>query len=115
MPKKFNIVTFWRNNHGDAGENEYLIPALLCEDGFQMIVSAGPMSSGCSPQKYLKSGRYKEWEVFTSTQFTEEPLLDNYREPRSRRYSVNVPTATVNELVERHGGLRTYAYDIYSI
>jgi hypothetical protein len=111
MSKKFNIATFWRDNHGPTGEGEYLIPTLSCKDGFQMIVSAGPMSVGCSPQKYLKTGRYKTWEV--NTPYVDEPLLGAYKELWSMRYNRNVPTEIINELVEKHGGLKKYDYTIF--
>lgn len=106
-----DINTFIRNYRG-----QYLCPRVVCADGFSISIQAG---SGhyCSPRvdELVANTQYTHVELGFPSHFEkiEEILLDYCEDkdcPTGTVYGY-VPVEVVQEVLDKHGGIKWVVYD----
>lgn len=102
------IRTFWTKNAKRAAgprNSPFNVPPVVCADGFEMSVQASEVHY-CSPRELLPFGDYVSWEVGFPSALEPDlmPYCEDPEHPLDTVYGY-VPTATVNAVIAKHGGL----------
>lgn len=99
--------TFWLANVKFHRDSEFAKAApAKCLDGFSVSIQAS-YGHYCTPRKTLRDGNYSAWELGYPSEV--EPVLLPYAEdPKNPIDTVYgyVPTAVVDEVLKKHGGLK---------
>ena len=101
------IQKYWKSHATLARAQAGLVqvPVVVCTDGFEMSVQASEYHY-CSPRETDISGLYRSWEVGFPTAVDDAliPYCSELEKPTDTIYSY-VPTAVVDAVIEKHGGL----------
>lgn len=87
-------------------------PHIYCKDGFFVSVQASEFHY-CSPRETLPDGNYNAVELGYPSE-TDELILDYAENPTCPTETVYgwVPTETVDKLLEKHGGIKFYGWEV---
>ncbi len=101
------IQTYWRKNARRLdgkplhAKSHVVLDAVVCNDGFTMSVQASCGHYSQPRWKTLKNGRYTAWEIM----LLQRPTPKELRGWGKDDVCGFVPTAVVDAIIERHGGL----------
>jgi len=103
VPPKFNLNAYLRAEHakGVARKSRPVIPPITCADGFEISVQASEFHY-CTPRD--NQGPWTDVECGYPN--GPVPSLEPHRDGEDSPVFGWVPVTLVEELIERHGGLK---------